>query len=299
MIAATLIFNEEAGSSKKATPEGLITALAQAGYQATHLQTKDEDDLASALTAVTGVIFVAGGDGTVRGVAKHVAGRADVSLALIPMGTSNNIAHTLGLTGPPEEVARSYGQAQLRPFDAGRITAPWGHDLFFEACGCGIFADVLAAYDPEEQKSPLRAAQAIVTTLPSFEPLDLALSLDGRLQAPLPLALLEVMNIRATGNNMKLATSADPGDGRLNVIRVDAAQRNSFLAYAAALARDDFEALPSVLADEAQTIQIPYLGQAFHVDGEVRPAQTHVVGTVDIQVWPVALQVLEPVSSAP
>lgn len=298
MIAATLIFNDEAGSSKKATPKGLISALAESGYQATHLQTKDEDDLASALKTVSGVIFVAGGDGTLRGVAKNVAGRPDVTLALIPMGTSNNIAHTLGLAGAPEEVARSYAGAQPRPFDAGRIAAPWGQDIFFEACGCGIFADVLAAYDPDEQKSPLRAAQAIVTTLPGFEPLDLALELDGVPQAALPLALLEVMNIRATGNSMKLATSADPSDGLLNVIRIDAAQRNSFLAYAAALARDDFEALPSVLADEAKTIQIPYLGQAFHVDGEVRPAQPHVVGTVNIEVWPGALHVLQPVSSA-
>lgn len=218
-------------------------------------------------------------------------------LGLIPLGTSNNIGHTLGLTGTPEEVALSYASALRRPFDIGRILAPWGKDISFEACGCGIFAEVLAAYDPQQAKNPVRAAQAILTILPGAQSLPLALTLDGAPQPGQLVALLEVMNIRATGNSMKLATSADPGDGLLNVVQVSGDQRDSLLAYAAALARDDFEALPSVQTGEARSIQIPYVGQAFHVDGEVRPAQEGVSGVVDIQVWPGALTLLVPAST--
>lgn len=293
MIPATLIYNSKAGSSQSSSPEALTSALAEAGFAAHYLPTKQAADL-DVLEQVSGIIFVAGGDGTVREVAKRLVGRSDTVLAVLPLGTSNNIAHTLELNGSAEDVARSYAQHSVCPFDVGKVQAPWGHDLFFEACGCGIFADVLAAYDPGEKKSPLRAAQAILTTLPTFQPEELSLTLDGQRKPETPLLLLEVMNIRAVGNSMKLASSADPSDGWLNVIRVDAEQRDSVLAYAAALAGDDFETLPSVQADTAQTIGISYLGQAFHVDGEVRDEQPGVRGTVQIEVWPGALRVLVP-----
>lgn len=298
MTTAVLIYNEEAGSSNKTTPEALLAALTEAGFQATQLQTRQEEDL-DVLLEFSGVVFVAGGDGTLRGVAKRLVGRHDVRLAPIPMGTSNNIAHTLNLLDSPEEVARSYRRTHELAFDAGLIDAPWGPDIFFEACGCGVFADVLAAYDPEQQKSPVRAAQALIRTLPGFQPLPLALELDDVPQPETPLALLEVMNTRATGNSMKLATSADPHDGLLDVVQVNGEQRDSFLAYLGALLRDDFEALPSVLAAPVRTVQIPYLGQAFHVDGEVRAADPAFSAKdhpakVQIKVWPGALPLLLP-----
>lgn len=291
---ATLIFNSKAGGSTRASPDLLVEALYRQGYRPVYRATDDEADLTAALQDVRGTVFVAGGDGTVRAAALHLAGRRDVRLGIIPLGTANNIGRTLGIGGEPLDVLASYAGAAAVPLDLGRITAPWGEDLFLEACGCGAFADVLAEYDPEEGKSPLRALSALTTALGNFSPLPLALTLDGQTRPEMACMLVEVMNIQATGPRLKLAASADPGDGQLNVIRVDAGGREGLLAYVAALARDNFEELASVQNDPARRTEIPYIGQAFHVDGEVRPARPEGSGVVRVEVWAGALSVLVP-----
>lgn len=293
---ATLIFNGKAGGSETAGPEDLMEALQLIGYRPVYRATDSENDLNEALAQARGTVFVAGGDGTIRAAAMYLAGRGDVTLGVIPMGTANNIGRMLGVQGEPLSVIASYREAQSRPFDVGKVTAPWGMDYFLEACGCGAFADIMAEYDPEEGKSPVRAVQALANTLTTFDPNPVSLKLDGQELPDIPYALLEVMNTKATGPRLSLATNADPHDGLLDVIRIDQQERDGVLAYLAALARDDFEALPSVQADRVHTIEIPYHGQAFHVDGEVRPAQQGASGTVKIEVWAGALQMLVPFS---
>ncbi|ACO45295.1 diacylglycerol kinase family protein [Deinococcus deserti] len=291
---ATLIFNTNAGGSETCSPDHLVEELHKLGFRPVYRATDSEDDLERALTDVHGTVFVAGGDGTIRAAAVHLAGRPDITLGVIPMGTANNIGRMLGVQGHPLEVVASYRNALIQPFDVGRVTAPWGEDLFLEACGCGAFADVMAEYDPEEGKSPVRAAQALSSALREFEPVTVALSLDGEALPEMPYVLLEVMNTKATGPRLRMATSADTQDGLLDVIRIAAHEREGVLAYLAALARDDFEDLPSVQATQARVIDIPYHGQAFHIDGEVRPPEQGGMGNVRIEVWPGALQVLVP-----
>jgi len=221
-----------------------------------------------------------------------------VTLGVIPLGTANNVARTLGVQGEPLDVIAGYAGAGVRPFDLGRVEAPWGQDLFLEACGCGAFADVLAEYDPESGKSPLRAVQALTATLTHFDPPPVALCVDGVPVPEVPLALLEVMNTNATGPRLRLATQADPGDGQLDVVRIDADAREGLLAYLAGLARDEFTGLESVQVDRAGVVEIPYVGQAFHVDAEVRPPVQGASGRVRIEVWAGALSVLVPVGGA-
>ncbi|MFT2722025.1 diacylglycerol/lipid kinase family protein [Deinococcus sp. A31D244] len=296
--SATLIFNAGAGGSEHCTPDELVAALEGIGFTPVYRSTSCEDDLDAALSDVRGAVFVAGGDGTVRAAALRLAGREGVTLGVIPMGTANNVARMLGVQGAPLDVIAGYAGAGVRPFDLGRVTAPWGEDLFLEACGCGAFADVMAEYDPEGGKSPLRAVQALTATLTAFNPLPVALCLDGVELPEVPLALLEVMNTNATGPRLRLATNADPGDGQLDVVRIDAGAREGLLAYLAALARDEFTDLNSVQVDRVGVVEIPYVGQAFHVDAEVRPAVQGASGRVRIEVWAGALSVLVPVAGA-
>ncbi|THF84932.1 diacylglycerol kinase family lipid kinase [Deinococcus sp. KSM4-11] len=292
---ATLIYNTNAGGSERSSPDHLVEALHQLGYHPVYRATDSEADLVHALREVEGTVFVAGGDGTIRAATLHLAGREGVVLGIIPMGTANNIGRTLGIQGDPLDVIAGYRGAQVQPFDLGRVTAPWGEDVFLEAFGCGAFAEVLAEYNPDDGKSPLRAVQALGTALSAFDPTPIVLTLDGTPEPDeTPYALLEILNTRATGPRLRLATTADTSDGLLDVIRIDAAHRDGMLTYLAALARDDFEALPSVLSGRAQVIEIPYHGQAFHVDGEVHAPEQGAVGSIRVECWAGALRVLVP-----
>lgn len=292
---ATLIYNARAGGSERSSPDHLVEALHQLGYRPVYRATDSEDDLVEALGEAQGTVFVAGGDGTIRAATMHLAGRGGVVLGIIPMGTANNIGRALGIQGEPLGVIAAYRGAQVQGFDLGRVTAPWGEDVFLEAFGCGAFAEVLAEYNPDDGKNPLRAVQALGTALTEFEPVPVRLTLDGALEPDeTPYALLEILNTRATGPRLRLATHADTSDGLLDVIRIDASHRDGMLAYLSALARDDFDALPSVQSDRAKVIEIPYHGQAFHVDGEVRAGEQGAVGTVRVECWAGAVQVLVP-----
>lgn len=291
---ATLIFNGRAGGSERHSPDHLVEKLHQLGYRPVYRATDSETDLQHAVAAARGTIFVAGGDGTVRAAALLLARRSDLTLGIVPMGTANNIGRTLGIEGEALDVLEAYRGAQTRPFDLGRVQAPWGEDLFLEACGCGVFADIITEYDPGGGKSPLRAAQALTAALGHFDPPLIPITLDGQRLPPAPYGLLEVLNTRATGPRLHLAPHADPGDGTLDVICVDAEHRQTMLAYLTALARDGFAELASVQARRARVVEIPYTGQAFHVDGEVRPPLPGQGGSVRIEVWPGALKVLTP-----
>lgn len=292
---ATLIYNTKAGNTERHSPEELLAAISALGYAPVYRATDSEEDLSLALREVQGTVFVAGGDGTIRAATMHLAGREGVVLGIVPMGTANNIGRMLGIQGDAPDVIAAYRGAVVRPFDLGRVTAPWGEELFLEAFGCGAFAEVLAEYNPDDGKSPLRAVQALGVALSGFDPAPIVLTLDGVPHPDeTPYALLEVMNTNATGPRLRLATHADVSDGLLDVVRIDAAQRDGMLAYLAALARDEFEALPSVLSDQARRVEIPYTGQAFHVDGEVRAPQPGAVGMVHVEAWAGALQVLVP-----
>ena len=71
---------------------------------------------------------MAGGDGTVNKVFAELAGH-ETLVTLIPLGTANNIADTLGLTaGSPEELIAAWPDFVLRPFDIGVAVAPWGRE---------------------------------------------------------------------------------------------------------------------------------------------------------------------------
>src|SRR4051812_8746026 len=91
-MRATLIFNE--GSGNATSEKELRSALAGLGWKVDRCLPKN--DLEQCLAHDADVIVAAGGDGTIAKVAKHLAG-TNVPLAIIPTGTANNIARSLGI----------------------------------------------------------------------------------------------------------------------------------------------------------------------------------------------------------
>src|SRR5687767_6504777 len=118
MKVAKLLHNPKAGEGEY-THKKLARLVNRAGYDCSYSSTKKEGwDKIKA--SETDMIVIAGGDGTVRKVAKVVLDKK-IPLALLPLGTANNIGKTLGITGKLEEVIQSWENAILKPFDVGRI----------------------------------------------------------------------------------------------------------------------------------------------------------------------------------
>ena len=94
-MQVTLVHNPDAGEGRVSADQ-LLRTIGKAGYNARYQSTKDLD-WHKVLDMPADIIAVAGGDGIVGRVAKRCIGRG-TPIAVLPLGTANNIARSLGLT---------------------------------------------------------------------------------------------------------------------------------------------------------------------------------------------------------
>lgn len=267
-MQATLIYNQNSGGADSVSAEDLQDALREAGYQPNYQETSSEEDLDPIIEQARGLVVVAGGDGSVRAVATRLIDK-DASLAIIPLGTANNIGKTLGVEGKPRDIIARLAEPRRQPFDMGRVRAPWGEDYFLEATGYGLYADALASYQPDEGKSVPRALSTLSKMMANYQPHDFQVSLDGKDISGCYL-LLEVLNTSATGPRLVLAPDADPGDGLLDIVRIHEDHRNGLMKYVTGLLSETLDDLPSVEVTRGRKLELSWHGFPMHIDGEVR-----------------------------
>lgn len=272
-MKATLIYNQNARSTDDHSVEILQDALHAAGYDPVYTPTEKEEDLDSALAGAEGSLVVAaGGDGTLRAVARRLLGRSS-PIAILPLGTANNIARNFNIDGDPLDLIAALANPFRCRFDVGKVETPWGTDYFLEALGVGFYADTLAAYGSNEEKSLLRALGAFARTLPNYQARTLTMTLDGE-DAGGDYLLVEVLNTTAFGPRLKVAPRADSGDGLFEIVRIRADAREGFLRYMASLVAEDLDELPSVETSTARRLELHWTDFPVHVDGTLYPPES-------------------------
>lgn len=290
-MRATLIHNPNAGGANSLDSTQLLLALKAAGYEAWFSPTETPEELDPVLAHPTDLVVVAGGDGTVRAVAARLAG-GRIPMAVVPMGTANNVAGALGIFGlPPQKILEGLANPRKVWLDVGRVQTPWGEDFFLEAAGWGLFASTLHTYDPEGEKSILRGLQAGLQTVSGFQAQPLRMWCDGEALEE-PLLLLEVMNTPALSHRVRLAPGADPTDGLLDVVTVSDTARVSVIGYLTSLLQERLEELPNVGVRRCRHIRLEWDGAPFHLDAEVHHQDGP--GEIEMEVWPQALEIWLP-----
>ncbi|HZV20256.1 MAG TPA: diacylglycerol kinase family protein, partial [Hyphomicrobiales bacterium] len=121
------IINKRAGSALSLNCSELAreaqAAFARRGHELTADIVEPEEleaTAAAAFLAAPDVLLAAGGDGTVRSVAKHVIGTG-TALAILPLGTVNRLAHDLGIPLWPFEALNAIAAGEFREIDAGEV----------------------------------------------------------------------------------------------------------------------------------------------------------------------------------
>ena len=127
----TLIHNPGAGRTDHRGKDELVALIEEAGHSVRYQSSKD-DDWEEALNKPSDLVVAAGGDGTVGRVARGMVGR-NVPVSVLPAGTANNIARTLGLADrSPEELVRGWAEARRVKLDIGMVSGPFGKRSFVE-----------------------------------------------------------------------------------------------------------------------------------------------------------------------
>lgn len=269
-MQAHLIYNTRAGSTNDCPVEALQSALEEAGYSPVYSATESESALDAILEDITGLVVVAGGDGSVRAVMTRLVGREDVPIAILPLGTANNIAKTLKMPLDPLEIIAGLKNPQPFAFDIGQLRAPWGTDYFIEGAGFGFFADILATYDPEKGKSIWRGLEAFREIFAEHHAYPTVLQVHEE-ELVGEFLLIEVLNTTAVGPRLKFAPNASPGDGLLELVGIQNSDQEGLLKYLTGMIAEDLDHLETVMHRQVKNVSFNWDGFALHVDGEVRP----------------------------
>ena len=297
-MKVALFYNEAAGDG--VTLGELRATLTSGGHQLVRIVDRHAD-LGRLLDAEAELVVAAGGDGTVSEAARLVAGH-EVPLALLPIGTANNIALGLGIRGTLADIVESWASATRRPLDLGRVRGAGVELRFLEAAGGGLIPAGIAAHEaqpgaeqaPVGQKLP-EAIRAYRDALGALKPRRCTVTLDGTSMTD-DFLLVEALNTRAVGPHLELA-DADPSDGRLSVVLATEAQRGEIDEYLRALDAGDSVRLPlaSMLARDVEVrgwerlhiddrlISVP--GGA-PVSAHIEPAALHVLSPIPVEVKP-------------
>jgi len=236
-MKVTLIHNPNAS---RTTPGDEIVRLIRGAGHSTIYQSSDEDVWEKILHESAEIVAVAGGDGTVGKVSKRMVGR-DIPIAILPMGTANNIANALGLADRPlDQLISGWATARRMKFDVGAASGPWGSRYFIEGIGMGLFTDTMSRLDARKNIDIAHhsGAEKKITSVLEFMNMRLEGCPANRLKITLDdrdlsgeYLLLEAMNIRCVGPNLCLAPAADPDDGVLDVVLVSNDERSQLRRY--------------------------------------------------------------------
>jgi diacylglycerol kinase family enzyme len=269
----TLIHNPGAGD--EGVPEAELRALLEsAGHRVTYRSTKTRG-WKKALEDPGDLAVAAGGDGTVAKVARQLAGRA-IPMGILPWGTANNIARSLGLEAEAKVLIERWETARPIPLDLGVARGPWGERRFFESFGLGLLPTLMARSKELISKSGSPASEQVdrnvelmLELLDEAVPIECTITADG-LDLSGGYLLVEIMNIRSIGPRVDLAPEADPGDGLLDVVTI----RESELRAAADFLRASLAGEStgqSFVCGRAKAVQIRCSITPTHVDDELWP----------------------------
>lgn len=174
-------------------------------------------------------IIAAGGDDTVREVASALYG-GNARLGIIPMGTCNNVAASLGLPADPVAALRAAAVGQVEPMDVGQIL---GGGLFIESASVGLTAEAWRRGVGGPLGSLLdRCVTSLRATLGAIldhRPLQLEVALDGMVFS-LEADDVTVANLPLVGPRLSVAPGASPRDGLLDVCILCAETRLAMLS---------------------------------------------------------------------
>jgi diacylglycerol kinase (ATP) len=228
-----LIHNPKAGDRKHSKKQ-LMSSLRNQGLQAFYQSIKERGWKQDFKKPVD-LVIAAGGDGTVHKTAWQIM-ESGIPLAILPLGTANNVARSLGFTGSVDEILQSLHSGKGRPFDVGVARRSSQTEYFLEAAGGGLFADYFPAAKANEKKdaSPEEELTAHLSLLRElsvdYPARQWKMSIDGE-DISGHYILWGAMNIRSAGPGLHLAPKATTHDGRLDFVAVREHEREIFTKH--------------------------------------------------------------------
>ncbi|WP_418791955.1 diacylglycerol/lipid kinase family protein [Phosphitispora sp. TUW77] len=212
------------------------------------------------------IIIAAGGDGTVNEVAGAAAG-SDVKVALAPFGTGNDLARGLSIPRRTSDWADSFPSFAVRKLDLGLVNGKY----FINQAGFGFDARVGHKVNTGIGFLTGKPAYlaAVASCLRDLSPVETELLVDG-VTIHQKVILAAFANNVFIGGGLKLAPSAIPDDGLLDLIVIGDISRLELLKSFPMLFSGSHIKHPAVSMWRGKTFSLNSDRREYgHIDGEI------------------------------
>ncbi len=292
------IVNGAAGGGRcKAEAQKALPRLREAGYEfEVHETTRpgEATDIARTKYQSGARKFLSvGGDGTsyevINGIFPRGSEPDPVTLGILPLGTGNSFLRDFKITNGDQAMTALIA-GKTRSVDVIRATHAQGAVYYINLLSIG-FSAVVVSLTNRRFKSfgPAGYAMAVITSVTRLGHPSFPLSLDGENHIDMrPCTLLSFSNSRFTAGTMMMAPTADPTDGKVDLIRVGALSRTELLSAFPRIYKGTHLSHPKI--EHTRAREVTFADSKRHdvmVDGEVLELSLR-----SLHVLPGALQVI-------
>ena len=216
------------------------------------------------------LLILGGGDGSVSSVVDFLA-HHHVVLGLLPLGTANDFARTLGIPSDIEGACQTIAAGKMVDVDLGLA----GGNYFVNVASVGLGVEATRALSPWMKKSvgPLAYPAAAIKAFLSHEPFSARLTFPDGDHEPVEherLLQVAVGNGRFYGGGMVVAPESGIDDRNLDVYAIELGRHRDLIGVARYLKSGDFIRNESVTQYRTERVRLetnPEL--AVNIDGEV------------------------------
>ncbi len=235
-----------------------------------------ESVAAAVESAPTGIV-ACGGDGTVhlvlQGAASHSTAIHSTAMAIIPAGTGNDVARSLGIARKGHDqvarvIARSALAGRFRAIDLTRLEHGSRHVWSLGVTSTGLDSAVNERANRTRRfNGTTRYVLALLAEMRSFRTYEYVVTVDGE-RMDGPATLIAIGNGSSYGGGMLICPSASMTDGILDITWVDRASRTTILRVFPRIFSGSHVEHPAVRVLHGRTITVEAKGPVVYADGE-------------------------------
>jgi diacylglycerol kinase (ATP) len=221
------------------------------------------------------LVIAAGGDGTINAVVNAlmmVPAQTRPRLAIVPLGTANDLARTLGVPTDIEGACALIEKDQRLPVDVIHVRS-LEIDQYFINVGAGGNGSRVSEAMTDEIKSRwgafcyLRGAIAVLTDLVSFR---VDVKADDEQLEPINAWAVLVANGKSNAGHIVIAPNASVTDGLMDLIVVLDGTAVDMVKIATSVIQGNFQESEQVIYRQAKKVSLrSQPGMKFTLDGEV------------------------------
>lgn len=228
------------------------------------------------------VIIAAGGDGTVHQVVNGLLADPDARsmpvLGVIPIGSGNDFARSLGIGADPSALVKALKDFRPRKIDVGKITYRPSHGsdktrvrYFVNEADIGMGPEVVRKVMSSGRPfgSAVSYYMAILSTFVTYRPLEVKAvtpgwTWEGKIRT------LAIANGNYYGNGLCISPDARPDDGRFGTFICAGVSALDFMRYSSDLKKGKHVRIPEIAYNEATAVELTSPEPcAIEADGEI------------------------------